>query len=290
MRQIAVISLCALGLAISACKPAEEGEPVLRTEIGKGEEEAAAIRAEDEAQERAALAATSVCVKAEFEDVPLTHCVADPSKHRIRTAFANAEGEPFGSLDSFSQTVDQANIAFVMNGGMINRDRKPLGYYVESGERTAELNREDGSGNFFLSPNGVFYGTGGAWEIRTADKFYATVGARPQFGTQSGPMLVIDGELHPEFQDNGPSRAIRNGVGIDSDGRAHFVISEAPISFGQFARYFRDELKTPNALYLDGKISSLWDPATARLDTNGTLGPLIVVEKDRVDAPQEVSE
>ena len=52
-------------------------------------------------------------------------------------------------------------------------------------------------------------------------------------GTQSGPMLLIDGKLHPEITDDGPSRTRRNGVGVDRQGRAHFVISEGPVSFGK---------------------------------------------------------
>ena len=288
MSRLSAVSTLALVFAFSACKPAPEGEPVTRTEIGKGAEEEAAIRAEEAARTQDALAGTSVCSSVEFENVPLTHCIADPAQHRIRTALADTDGEIFASLDSFSQTVDQATIAFAMNGGEFVRGGRPIGYYVESGERLVELDREDGSGNFYLKPNGVFYGTGGAWEIMTTDRFYSTVGARPEFGTQSGPMLVIGGELHPEIQDNGPSRAVRNGVGIDADGRAHFVISEAPLSFGQLARFFRDELNTPNALYLDSNVSSMWDPATARLDDEAALGPLIVVSKDTMSSPEEV--
>ena len=70
--------------------------------------------------------------------------------------------------------------------------------------------------------------------------FLANVTERPQFGTQSGPMLVIDGKLHPEFSQDGDSRLIRNGVGVDDRGRAHFVISNGPISFGKLARFYRD--------------------------------------------------
>ena len=36
---------------------------------------------------------------------------------------------------------------------------------------------------------------------------------KPRLATQSGPMLVIDGKLHPRFEENGASRYIRNGVG-----------------------------------------------------------------------------
>lgn len=89
---------------------------------------------------------------------------------------------------------------------------------------------------------------------------------------------MIKGKLHPEISENGPSKAIRNGVGVDNDGKAHFVISNAPLSFGILARFYRDELKVPNALFLDGNVSALWDPAKDRLDTGAPLGPLIVVE------------
>lgn len=285
MRIMPPLACLTMSALLTACEPEPSGQPVLRTEIGKGEEEAAAIREAEEAEERAALAATSVCKPVTFENVALTHCTADPATHRISTALANGEGENFGSLDSFSQSVDVATIAFAMNGGMYGDDREPVGYYVERGERLSELDRSDGDGNFYMKPNGVFFGTGGKWEIKTADDFYRTVGDRPAFGTQSGPMLVIKGEMHPDFQDNGPSRAVRNGVGIAADGKAHFVISEEPISFGQFARFFRDELKTPSALYLDGQVSVLWDPATGRLDSRSNLGPLLIVTKQ-----QETSE
>ncbi len=71
-------------------------------------------------------------------------------------------------------------------------------------------------------------------------------------------------------------------MGVDQTGRAHFVIADAPLSFGQLARYFRDELKVSNALYLDGQVSALWDPANeqqgGRMD-GGRVGPIIVVTK-----------
>jgi uncharacterized protein YigE (DUF2233 family) len=213
-----------------------------------------------------------------FETVTLTHCTADPAKHRIAMANAPKGGQPFGSLSAFAASVDAATIAFAMNGGMYGDDLKGVGYYVENGERLAELDRGDGDGNFYMKPNGVFFGTGSKWQVLGSNTFFNTVGDRPQFGTQSGPLMVIDGKLHPDIQDNGPSKAIRNGVGVDAAGKAHFVISGGPVSFGQLARYFRDEVKVANALYLDGAVSSLWDPATGRQDA-GRVGPIIVVTK-----------
>ncbi len=129
-----------------------------------------------------------------------------------------------------------------------------------------------------MKPNGVFFGTGAKWQVLGSNTFFNTVGDRPAFGTQSGPLLLVDGKLHPEIQDDGPSKAVRNGVGVDAGGKAHFVISDAPVSFGQLARYFRDVVKVSNALYLDGQVSSLWDPASGRQD-KGRTGPIIVVTK-----------
>ena len=99
-------------------------------------------------------------------------------------------------------------------------------------------------------------------------------GSRPA-KTSTAPSAT---KVHPQISEDGPSKRIRNGVGVDRDGKAHFVIAASPVSFGQFARYFRDVAKTPNALYLDGTVSSLWDPARGRMDTRADLGPLVVVE------------
>lgn len=262
-----------IALALTACAEQPAGEPLVRVQLdGSTPEEVTPSPAPS------LTAGPSACREVMFEDVPLTHCTADPAKHRIAMANLGADKQPFTSLSALAATVDEASIAFAVNGGMYGDDLKAVGYYVENGERLGELDRGSGEGNFYMKPNGVFFGTGGAWQVLGSDTFFNTVGDRPQFGTQSGPMLLVDGKLHPEIRDNGPSRAIRNGVGVDGAGKAHFVISRGEVSFGQLARYFRDELKVANALYLDGAVSSLWDPATGRQD-KGRVGPIIVVTK-----------
>ena len=49
---------------------------------------------------------------------------------------------------------------------------------------------------------------------------------KARFATQSGPMLVIDGALHPAFIVNSNDRKPRNGVGVLSPQEVHFVITE----------------------------------------------------------------
>ena len=224
----------------------------------------------------------SACTSEQFEDTPLTHCTADPALHSIHLVNHDSSGKPFGRMDAVAaaRPADAPRVAFAVNGGMYDPEGAAVGYYVEEGERLHGLNRNEGPGNFHLLPNGVFFGNAASgWQVLSTQAFADTVKDRPDFGTQSGPMLVIDGELHPAFDADGESLAVRNGVGVDAAGRAHFVISEAPISFGKFARYFRDVLNTRNALFLDGNVSQLWDPARGRMDSDRRIGPVIVVER-----------
>lgn len=261
---------------LAACSEQPEGEALVRINLdGSAAEETAAPTP---APSPSVSAGPSACKAVTFEDVPLTHCIADPAQHRITMANLGPDKQPYGSLAAYAANADPATVAFAINGGMYGDDLKPIGYFVQNGERLKELNRENGEGNFYMKPNGVFFGTGGRWQVLGSNTFFNTIGDRPEFGTQSGPLMVVDGKLHPDIQDNGPSRAVRHGVGVDAGGRSHFVISGAPVSFGQLARYFRDEVQVANALYLDGQVSSLWDPARGRMDT-GRVGPIIVVTK-----------
>jgi uncharacterized protein YigE (DUF2233 family) len=167
-------------------------------------------------------------------------------------------------------------VRFAMNAGMFDEEGRPIGLAIADGREVKAINRRtDGGGNFHLQPNGVFLvRADGRAEVVT------TVGFKPSpdivAATQSGPMLVIDGAVNPRFAPDGTSRFIRNGVGIGADGVPVFVISDTPVSFGKFARLFRDELKCRDALYLDGSVSSLWDPANARMDGFKGLGPMLV--------------
>lgn len=228
--------------------------------------------------ETAAAELVSPCEAVVFEDAPLTHCIADPALHRIRTMLGDPPYRSFAAVAA-AHAADAPPVAFAMNGGMYDDVGRPIGYYVENGERLHPINRADGPGNFHLKPNGVFFGAGDTWQVLDTDVFYDTIDERPEFATQSGPMLVIQGKLHPQIDPRGTSLKIRNAVGVDGQGRAHFVIAESPVSFGKLARYFRDELETPNALFLDGSVSQLWDPAKSRRDEGAPLGPLILVER-----------
>jgi uncharacterized protein YigE (DUF2233 family) len=153
----------------------------------------------------------------------------------------------------------------------------PVGLYVEEGRVVKPLNLRRGPGNFHLMPNGVFaVDRSGRVSVTPSGAFRKAVPAQ-RWATQSGPMLVIAGRLHPKFSRDGESRLVRNGVGVKDPRTAFFVISEDGVSFGRFARFFRDRLGCRDALFLDGSVSSLWDPGAGRQDGYSGLGPMIVV-------------
>jgi len=177
-----------------------------------------------------------------------------------------------------------AQVAFAMNAGMYGEDGRPIGLAIVEGRVVRRINRRKGGGNFHLMPNGVFQvHANGRAEVVPTDQWQPSPTIR--IATQSGPMLVIAGQLHPAFDHDGSSRHVRNGVGVDSEGRALFVISEGAVSLGKFARFFRDRLKSRNALFFDGAVSALWDPANGRRDITVPLGPLAVAFKSAESKP-----
>jgi uncharacterized protein YigE (DUF2233 family) len=163
-----------------------------------------------------------------------------------------------------------------MNAGMFRTDYSAVGLLVVEGKQLHRLNLASGYGNFYLKPNGVFLlSTDGASLIESSE--YRTVQPPAIYATQSGPLLVRDGQINSAFNADGTSRLIRNGVGIISADRVVFAISNDPINFYDFALLFRDRLKCPTALYFDGNVSSLYSAASGRNDSRVPLGPLIGV-------------
>ena len=210
--------------------------------------------------------------------------VCDPGKGELRL-IAAARDEP--ALRSFTEVMTEIpvdKVAFAMNAGMFDEDGRPIGLAIVDGRELRAINRRDGGGNFHLKPNGVFLlRRDGSAGILTSEAI--TLSPDIAFATQSGPMLVIDGKIHPKFDADGESRFIRNGVGIGPRGKPLFVISNEVVSFGKLARFFRDGLGARNALYFDGSVSSLWDPAGGRQDAGVPLGPMIVALKPAASAP-----
>lgn len=235
----------------------------------------AACKKSEPAKAPEAAAPEGPCRQLLFEGTRFTVC-GDPGA-RVEVRTSGRGGRPYRSFVALEHVLGDRSedVLFAMNGGMFDEDGHAIGLLIEDGRQLHAINRRKGGGNFHLMPNGVFLvREDGKAEVVASERFKPA--ADIAFATQSGPMLVIDGKLHPKFEPDGRSRYVRNGIGIGPEGQALFVISEAPVSFGMLARFFRDELRCRNALFLDGSVSSLWDPANARMDSFSALGPMIV--------------
>ncbi|MEM9796002.1 MAG: phosphodiester glycosidase family protein [Pseudomonadota bacterium] len=223
-----------------------------------------------------ALAAPSLaCEAMTHRERAFTICTADLDRHAVSLHLNGADGTPLGNFNALERVVD--DLAFAMNAGMYHPDRRPVGLYVEDGVEANSIVTRAGPGNFGMLPNGVFCVTADRAVVVESLAFAAAAPACDH-ATQSGPMLVIDGELHPRFIPDSTFLNLRNGVGASDDGRrVHFVISDEPVSFHEMATLFRDVLSVRNALYFDGRVSRLHAPAIGRSDGGRAMGPIVAV-------------
>ena len=220
------------------------------------------------------------CRDVTYQGASYTVCEVDAAHEALRLFLRDPQTDkPLGSFANVDNLLEPQGmrLEFAMNAGMYHQDRAPVGHYVQGGQEISRVISSDGPGNFGLLPNGVFCIREGRADVIETLRYLRD---KPvcDYATQSGPMLVIDGGLHPKFMQTSDSRYVRNGVGTSADGRrAWFVISNEPVTFYQFGTFFRDCLKTPQALYFDGSISRLYAPGLGRFDGGFPMGPMVGV-------------
>lgn len=216
------------------------------------------------------------CRDLTFEGASYTACRIDPATEDVRLWLRDAEGRILGTFDRVNERLaaEGLTLGIAMNAGMYHDDRSPVGLYVEEGMEETPIVTREGPGNFGMLPNGVLCLADGTAAILESRRFAESPPAC-RFATQSGPMLVIDGALHPRFIPGSDFLNIRNGAGVAPDGTLWLAISNEAVNFHDFARFFRDELGTPNALYLDGSVSRLYRRDTGRHDLGFPVGPII---------------
>ena len=219
-------------------------------------------------------AAKAACRDMVYEDASYTVCdVAITDDLRLFHSGPDGILGSFAAVDNQLATTGQ-QLGFAMNAGMYHPDRAPVGLLVQDSLAKSTIILSDGPGNFGLLPNGVFC-IGDTFAVIESHTYAANF-PKCRFASQSGPMLVIEGKLHPKFLRGSTSKNIRNGVGVSADGAtAVFAISNNPVNFHAFARLFRDGLGMPNALYFDGKISRLYAPDLGRNDLGFPMGPIV---------------
>jgi uncharacterized protein YigE (DUF2233 family) len=226
-----------------------------------------------------AAATASPCRAVAYEHDAYTVCEVDLRTQTIQLFWKRSDGVAYGHLDALPPSRDghSDRLVFATNAGMFDATYKPVGLYVENGRELVGANTRSGWGNFHMKPNGVFYVAGERAGVLETGA-YLKQRLHADMATQAGPMLVINGRLHPRFSHNSPSLKQRNGVGACEGQRVAFAISDGEVSFAAFARLFRDGLKCDNALFLDGgSVPSLYVPLLKRGSNLFSIGPMIGV-------------
>lgn len=169
-------------------------------------------------------------------------------------------------------------LLFATNGGMYLKDQSPQGLYIENYKTQKKKDSiQNAYGNFYMQPNGIFsINSNREAIVCKTDCFNSTDNIK--YATQSGSMLLIDGELHVKFKKESTSKFIRNGVGVLPTGEVVFVMSKNIINFYDFALYFKS-IGCKNALYLDGFVSRTYLPSKNWIQEDGDFGVMIAVTK-----------
>lgn len=195
-----------------------------------------------------------------------TVATVDLGRDRLSLHWRNpTTGQPYRTFGELRRRLakEGRDLIFATNSGIYAPGLRPLGLHVEGGRTLVPLNGARSGGNFALRPNGVFWIRGTRAAVTETDA-YRRLNPAPDFATQSGPLLLSGGRIHPEFNKEGTSFKVRSGVGVCKGGQVKFAVSAGPVNFYSFAVFFRDTLGCPDALYLDGSISAY---ATAQADT-----------------------
>jgi uncharacterized protein YigE (DUF2233 family) len=226
-----------------------------------------------------AVAGPAPCADVAEGGVDYTVCEFDSRTSALRLFLRDPAGAVYGGFSRLADDIGRGGetLVFAMNAGMYAEDFAPIGLYVEGGHTLHPANTANGAGNFHMKPNGVFWIDGARAGVTETGRFLKSR-AHPAFATQSGPMLLSGGRLNPHIHESGTSEKFRNGVGVADGHVVRFAISNQPVTFHQFAALFRDRLKCPDALFLDGgSASALYAPGIGRHDRFHPMGPLVGV-------------
>ena len=227
----------------------------------------------------ATLSIFALTQRAKIIDERFISYTVDPKKQDLKLYWKDEKQQNFKSIQNLKTWLEKNNktLLFAMNAGMYKQDYSPLGLFIDDHKTKAALNRKSGKGNFYLKPNGVFYiTTDNSPAICNTTKFIDN--GKIKYATQSGPMLVIDGKIHPAFKEGSTNLNVRNGVGILPDNRIVFAMSKKEINLYDFANYFK-RMGCENALYFDGFVSRTYLPEQNWIQTDGDFGVLIGVTR-----------
>ena len=215
-----------------------------------------------------------------FKDTYFDIAYVNLKTEKIELFWKDQDNKRYGSFSQLDKSLKsrKEDLILATNAGIFDPTFTPVGLLVERGTVLHNLNLEDGTGNFFLKPNGIFLIDSDGAKIVESSR-YKTLETKITEATQSGPLLVIDNKIHPVFTMNSKNKVIRSGIGVKSRTEVFIVLSEGMVNFYDFATLFKDKLDCSNALYLDGHISKFYIPSQNRFDDGDFAGIIAVTRK-----------
>jgi uncharacterized protein YigE (DUF2233 family) len=214
--------------------------------------------------------------------------IADLDSDIVKTHLFRGDGQNLYTLEDVRKSLENQKLKPLMitNAGMFTPNHEPVGLYVEEGKQgnyTLDTLLKDTDENFYLSPNGVFFiDSSNTGHINTTQDFMKLQKEgklKIKIATQSGPMLLIHGEIHPKFTYGSVNEKIRSGVGLINSSKIVFAITANESNFYEFATLFKDIFDCKDALFLDGAISQMYLNDRKTGYTGGNFGPMISVSR-----------
>ncbi|MCH2045741.1 MAG: phosphodiester glycosidase family protein [Saprospiraceae bacterium] len=220
-------------------------------------------------------ACSSEQAQTDISTEPILYHEVNPKEKTLRFYWRDAKNEAFVNYEKLKTHVEKEGeeLVFAMNGGMFHEGYLPTGLYIENSVEKSPINlKKKAYGNFFMQPNGVFYLTKSneAFVCET-DSFQA---GNVKYATQSGPLLLINGQINSKFKKGSKNLNIRNGVGVLENGHILFAMSKTEVNLYDFAEFFKEK-SCKMALYLDGHISKTYLPSKNYKELEGTFGVMI---------------
>jgi uncharacterized protein YigE (DUF2233 family) len=178
--------------------------------------------------------------------------------------FARNHGSqsPQQFLDNFGQTLIKdvnavfygSNDFFAITASMFDKtSNMPPGLLIEKGVVVQYKNLNSGEGNFYNpKPNGIFSINSKNMSIVPTENF--DMNGTYDFAIQSGPLLILNGEINKNLTVISKNKHLRCGIGIvESDGEKYvvFVASKTEVSFYEFASYLKNVHKCKDAIHLE---------------------------------------
>jgi len=163
--------------------------------------------------------------------------------------------DELGTLETAQEYLTDLDkeLVFATNGAIFDKGFSHLGLMVQNNVQLSELNTNEGEGNFFFQPNGVFFIVDGQAQILSTED-YAVSEPSPKLAFQSGPLLIIDSTVNPDFSADSESRFTRGGICFTTSEEIVLAVSLEKMSLYEFSEGLL-ELNCTNVLYLDGTIT-----------------------------------